>query len=365
MRRATVGFLFTLTCLLVFSLHGFSPLIGLLFEDGFRNAITTEEILAWSATASANPTATPTPTLIPKILHQTYTNDSIPERWVAAQQSCITLHQAGWEYRLWTDAAARDLITTDYPWFLDTFDSYPYPIQRADAIRYFILRKYGGVYNDLDNGCARRLDPLLQFSAFARMTTPTGFSNDVLGSVPEHPLFVRATESLAANTRSWWFPHVTIMASTGPLFLTLVWKRWMSERAGTIAAGPEKAHGLATAEMVAAEGYGRLRLLTPDQYSGHAWSFFELYRGKSWHRWDEKWISMLGSHIFLSAILGALVLSLVGWVLWKVYEQALGMCQPRRDSPTPRGSEAASSWKHRWLSSRSDSYDALSQKEEA
>jgi hypothetical protein len=34
---------------------------------------------------------------------------------------------------------------------LETFDGYRYPIQRADAIRYFVLAYYGGTYLDLDD----------------------------------------------------------------------------------------------------------------------------------------------------------------------------------------------------------------------
>ena len=53
--------------------------------------------------------------------------------------------------QLWTDAKSRELIATEYPWFLSTFDNYSQPIQRADAIRYFVLSRYGGVYIDLDD----------------------------------------------------------------------------------------------------------------------------------------------------------------------------------------------------------------------
>ncbi len=48
--------------------------------------------------------------------------------------------------QLWTDDKSRDFIATEYPWFLDNFDSYPFPIQRADAIRYFVLAHFGGIY---------------------------------------------------------------------------------------------------------------------------------------------------------------------------------------------------------------------------
>lgn len=38
-----------------------------------------------------------------------------------------------------------------YPWFIETWDSYIYPIERADAIRYFALVHFGGIYIDLDD----------------------------------------------------------------------------------------------------------------------------------------------------------------------------------------------------------------------
>ena len=56
----------------------------------------------------------------------------------------------GWEYKFWTDDTARAFIAKEYSWFLDTYDGYPYPIQRADALRYFAVYHYGGVYADMD-----------------------------------------------------------------------------------------------------------------------------------------------------------------------------------------------------------------------
>jgi len=53
--------------------------------------------------------------------------------------------------QLWTDVKSREFIATEYPWFLTTFDNYSQPIQRADAIRYFVLAHFGGIYIDLDD----------------------------------------------------------------------------------------------------------------------------------------------------------------------------------------------------------------------
>jgi mannosyltransferase OCH1-like enzyme len=41
-------------------------------------------------------------------------------------------------------------------WFVlvsNRFNSYPFPISKTDAGRYFLLYHYGGVYSDLDIGC--------------------------------------------------------------------------------------------------------------------------------------------------------------------------------------------------------------------
>ena len=57
---------------------------------------------------------------------------------------------------------SRELIATEYPWFLTTFDNYTQPIQRADAIRYFVLSHYGGIYIDLDDVRPRCQGPCLR-----------------------------------------------------------------------------------------------------------------------------------------------------------------------------------------------------------
>lgn len=79
---------------------------------------------------------------VPKIIHQTWKTNVLPDRWQPVRASCAALHP-DWEYMLWTDASGRELIESHYAWFLDTFDGYRYPIQRADAVRYFVLHRCG------------------------------------------------------------------------------------------------------------------------------------------------------------------------------------------------------------------------------
>jgi hypothetical protein len=88
MRRGTVIFLVINLIVIGFLLNACSTLISLLFEDGAADAIARAEIPAPGSDLIENRTQ-----LIPKIIHQTYINASIPVQWKAGQQSCIDLHE--------------------------------------------------------------------------------------------------------------------------------------------------------------------------------------------------------------------------------------------------------------------------------
>lgn len=90
--------------------------------------------------------------LIPSIIHQTWKNTTIPEHWKEAVNSWKNLTTFNFTYYLWTDEKNREFLKENFPWFLKTYDSYPYHIQRVDSIRLFLLYKYGGIYADMDIG---------------------------------------------------------------------------------------------------------------------------------------------------------------------------------------------------------------------
>ncbi|KAF2128344.1 glycosyltransferase family 32 protein [Dothidotthia symphoricarpi CBS 119687] len=277
MRRGITIFLLVTVVVLGFAVHSVWTLLGLLLATGREDAIVRGELPAPNSGTINDRTQ-----LIPKIIHQTYINESIPDHWKGPQQTCIDLHP-DYEYKLWTDKKSREFIATEYPWFLETFDGYPYPIQRADAIRYFVLHHFGGIYIDLDDGCNRSLDPLLAYPAWVRRTLPTGISNDAMGAVPHHPFFLKAIDSLTDYNRRWPLPYITVMASTGPLYLSLVWRHYSNTNP---------------------EGNDRLRILFPEEYNNHPWSFFTHHVGNSWHRTDVKVIFWLGRHWLLVTFLG-------------------------------------------------------------
>ncbi|KAF1983389.1 glycosyltransferase family 32 protein [Aulographum hederae CBS 113979] len=293
MRRSVAIFFLAQILIVSYLVHSCWTLITLLVVDGSNDAISRAELPGPNSGLSVHGKKH----IIPKILHQTYANESIPAHWIEPQQSCIDLHPE-WEYHLWTDKKAREFIAAEYPWFLETFDGYRFPIQRADAIRYFVLAHYGGVYIDLDDGCHRPLDPLLSYPAWVRRTLPTGISNDAMGAIPHHPFFLRVIDALPNYDRSWLLPYITVMASTGPLFLSVIWRHYNSD-------GPLEEE--------------RVRVLFPDEYSNHPWSFFTHHLGNSWHRGDVRLILWMGSHWIVLTIVGFVVGFAVIYGIWTLY----------------------------------------------
>jgi len=104
-----------------------------------------------------------------------------------------------------------------------------------------------------------------------------------MGSVPGHPFFKSVLDNLQKYNRNWHVPYVTVMYNTGPLFLSVIWKEYLPT---------------VTSEE------NRVRILMPDEYNDHPWSFFVVYKGSSWHRNDAQTIFWMGQHWLLLASAG-------------------------------------------------------------
>jgi hypothetical protein len=97
---------------------------------------------------------------IPRILHQTWKHADVPIELARFQRSWLA-HNPAWEYRFWTDGAARAFVARHEPELLPVYDAYDVAIKRVDAVRYVWMKHVGGVYVDLDFECLRPLDGLL------------------------------------------------------------------------------------------------------------------------------------------------------------------------------------------------------------
>lgn len=206
---------------------------------------------------------------------------------------------------LWTDASSREFIAEHYSWFLPVFDSYPYAIQRADAIRYFVLHYYGGVYMDLDIGCRRRLDPLLRFEVILPVTRPVGVSNDLIFAAKGHPFMDQVIHNLVTFNHRYLTHYPTVMFSTGPMFVSASYGLYVD------------AHGPASpsTSLEPDAGFSGVRVLPKPLYGKNAPlsevpdAFFKHYYGSSWHAGDAGFLIFLRDHGRFLMFIGACVVA--------------------------------------------------------
>ena len=110
------------------------------------------------------------------------------------------------------------------------YDAYLLPIQRADAVRYFILHHFGGLYVDLDFECLKPLEPVLHgrscvFGSEPRAHAlayrmPVIIGNALMASVLGHPLWLDVHKALVRHREALDTRGPDVLRSTGPLMLT-------------------------------------------------------------------------------------------------------------------------------------------------
>jgi mannosyltransferase OCH1-like enzyme len=159
----------------------------------------------------------------------------MPEKYRRFRRSCLKVN-ADWNQMLWTDEYAAWLLRERYPHFIPTYQGYPHPVQRVDALKYLALYAYGGWYLDMDIECLRPLSeyPLAFPVYFVESANTTiyhtfaasnSLSNSILYSEPGAPLWKHIISELIDRSPDQWYysKHVFIQMSTGPQFITTMY----------------------------------------------------------------------------------------------------------------------------------------------
>lgn len=158
---------------------------------------------------------------IPSRIFQTWKSKTQFPTNYAFWKSTFTTQNPYFEHVIWDDHDNRAFIENYFPWFLDIYAGYPREIYRADAIRYFYLYAFGGIYADMDVECLRPLDGLLDRG------------NVVLGRMGSDPDFPHSIPNAAMASRPreefWLLPMALMMEEahsggppehcTGPVLL--------------------------------------------------------------------------------------------------------------------------------------------------
>uniref|UniRef100_A0A1I8GLY2 Glycosyl transferase n=1 Tax=Macrostomum lignano TaxID=282301 RepID=A0A1I8GLY2_9PLAT len=137
---------------------------------------------------------------LPPLFHQIYAGRSIPEAYRGHLLSCLRLNYPDFAYVLWTDDDAAAFLADKFPVHSAMFSGYAKALQRSDALRYFILSYFGGIYADMDVQCLRPFNRLAAAeSCFldqerweqSQILHGTEFAamNSVMGCGKRHPFF--------------------------------------------------------------------------------------------------------------------------------------------------------------------------------
>jgi inositol phosphorylceramide mannosyltransferase catalytic subunit len=171
---------------------------------------------------------------IPKVIHQTWKNKEIPGHFRVFAESWRKLHPS-WEFLFWDDNDNERFIATHFPWFIRFYKGYKFDIQRVDAVRYFILLKYGGVYVDLDFECLKPVDSLLADEQCVLSLEPKEhcmyhnlpyiISNAFMAAIPQHPFFNQIVKELVFYSPNASAINDFVLETTGPFMLSRIYEQ--------------------------------------------------------------------------------------------------------------------------------------------
>jgi mannosyltransferase OCH1-like enzyme len=153
-------------------------------------------------------------------------NPEMPDKWKEAQQTVISMNP-DWNYKLVDEDYSKNIVKTYFPDFYQYYISFPYTIQRIDAIRYCLLYLYGGIYLDLDYICNKSFGDITltaEVGLIKSNNTPGVFTNSFLASKPKSEFWLMVIEQMKKplNFFQKITKHLKIMNSTGPFMINNV-----------------------------------------------------------------------------------------------------------------------------------------------
>ena len=155
--------------------------------------------------------------VVPKTFHRTWKTKKID--YNIFKPICVESwekYNSDYTFNLYDDNDNRNFILNYYPWFLKIYDSYEKNIMRVDAVRYFYLLYYGGIYVDLDFECFKPLDKYITKEAHLITNYKDWVSNAIMISAPQQNIYKEIiVKGLLPNCK-----NNNVLFSTGPGMLS-------------------------------------------------------------------------------------------------------------------------------------------------
>ena len=109
-------------------------------------------------------------------------------------------------YLLWNDDDNRKVVQAFFPQYLEVFDRFPLDIYRIDFARNLFLKKWGGVYVDMDFVCYRSFYDLLDSERPSLLESGADdevIQNSMMASPPDHPFW----DAVAENSIQFFYEN--------------------------------------------------------------------------------------------------------------------------------------------------------------
>lgn len=156
---------------------------------------------------------------IPKIIHQIWIGDGVPEELYDFHKSWQLMHP-DWTCYLWTQNNINELPLINRQ-YIDRAEN---PAEKSDILRYELLYIYGGVYIDMDCEPLAPLDLLHYAYDFYVGICPldTGLvqiGSAIIGATPHHPIMKACIDEIPKNYNNPLLKN-NITGKTGPILLT-------------------------------------------------------------------------------------------------------------------------------------------------
>gem|GEM_PF-1855129 len=221
----------------------------------------------------------------PSVIFQTWkSKTSLPSNYAQWSESFKQLNP-DFEYFLWDDFDNRRFIEIYYPWFLPVYDGYPREIFRVDAVRYFFLYQFGGLYVDMDTECLKPVAPLFESGDvwLGRMGTdidvPHSVPNAIMASRPFQEFWLLAIHLLVENARTYGaMADNGPEAMTGPIVLKQAYDTYTSSDRSQVSEMIKNIASRLPNDLQPRPAHSRIKLLDPQVWYPIDWSNIIHYR---------------------------------------------------------------------------------------
>jgi mannosyltransferase OCH1-like enzyme len=164
--------------------------------------------------------------MIPKLIHQTWKTKNVASygkgKMGIWSQNSLLRDYSDCEYKVWSDEELAELIETEFEYIRDIYNKVS-KIKKSDIGRLAVVKKFGGLYFDLDVISHERIPNVFEdyeyITSWAwKRKKSRSITNHFFGSVPNHPLVEETLKSIASEEDL----SMNTLKHTGPVRLNRI-----------------------------------------------------------------------------------------------------------------------------------------------